>query len=69
MALPIAMVRMVTPSILALNTSPRSQGESIPVNMMVKQEVLLMRIMLPNLMATTGNSQYSKTTYKHSMFG
>lgn len=53
MALPMAMVKMVMPSTLILNTSPRRRGDRMPVKMMVKHEVLLMSIMFPNLMATS----------------
>ena len=52
MALPIAMVKMVMPSTLILNTSPRRRGDKIPVKMIVKHDVLLMSIMFPNLIAT-----------------
>lgn len=55
MILPIATKRIVTPSTLNTNFSPRMIGESIAENMMVKQDVLLMRMMFPKFKAATMN--------------
>jgi len=50
--LPVATIRMVTPSTFILNLSPKKIGLRMPVKTIVKQLVLLIRMMFPNVSAT-----------------